>query len=154
MKRGGYNIPGRGRSAACDAGAKRATPTRKIHHMTSATDLMTIGEQLVALCREQKYGEAIDTLYADDVVTAEPCDEQLNGIEAVRQKNDWWADNFEQHTNDVQGPWPHGDRFAVRFQTQVTHRPSGEKMTLDEIGLYTVKDNKIVRVEFFYSESA
>ena len=119
--------------------------------MSNTTSLSTVGEQLVALCRAGSYGEAIDTLYADDVVTVEPCDERLEGIEAVRTKNKWWVENFGLHQSDVRGPYPHDDRFAVVFNAEVTHRSSNERNSLDEVGVYTVKDSKIVRAEFFYS---
>ena len=48
------------------------------------------------------------------------------------------------------GPWPHDNRFIVGFQIDVTNKPSGRRMYLDEVGLYTVENGKIVREEFFY----
>ena len=65
----------------------------------------------MALCRDRKHAEAIERLYAEDVVTIEPCDERLQGIEAVRKKNEWWVENFDVHSNNVHGPFPHHDRF-------------------------------------------
>jgi ketosteroid isomerase-like protein len=47
--------------------------------------------------------------------------------------------------------YPHGeDRFAVRLSYDVTNKPSGRRMKMDEIALFTVADGKIVREEFFY----
>ena len=54
------------------------------------------------------------------------------------------------HSAAIRGPWPHGDRFVVGYQFDVTNRPSGTRMQMDEVGLYTVLDGKIVREEFFY----
>ena len=48
------------------------------------------------------------------------------------------------------GPLAHGDRFVVGFQYDVTNKPSGKRMKMDEVGLYTVRNGKIVREEFFY----
>ncbi|MBC7975998.1 MAG: nuclear transport factor 2 family protein, partial [Myxococcales bacterium] len=48
-------------------------------------------------------------------------------------------------------PYPNGDRFAVRFNYDVTHKPSSKRIQMDEVALYTVKDGKIVREEFFYA---
>jgi hypothetical protein len=45
---------------------------------------------------------------------------------------------------------PHDDRFAVRFLLDVTNTQSGERKTVDEIGIFTVVDGKITREEFFY----
>jgi hypothetical protein len=58
----------------------------------------------------------------------------------------------EVHSANVTGPWPHGDRFIVGFQYDVTNKPSGKRMKLDEVGLYTVSKGKIVREEFFYDQ--
>ncbi len=69
----------------------------------------------------------------------------------MRGKNQWWSENHELHSTSVEGPWPHGDdRFAVRFAFDITHKPSGMRMKMDEIGLFTVSDGKVVREEFFY----
>ena len=51
---------------------------------------------------------------------------------------------------EVFGPYPHDDRFAVRFLLDVTNKQSGERRTVDEIGLFTVAGGKITREEFFY----
>jgi hypothetical protein len=50
----------------------------------------------------------------------------------------------------VLGPWTHGDRIVVGFQYDVTNKPSRKRMKMDEVGLYTVRNGKIVREEFFY----
>ena len=39
----------------------------------------------------------------------------------------------------------------VRFKYDVTNKPSGRRMIMDELALYQVKDGKIVREEFFYA---
>jgi hypothetical protein len=79
--------------------------------------------------------------------------QHMKGIEAVRKKNQWWFDNHTIHGGDAMGPWPHGDRFIVLFKIDVTAKTgpmAGKRMQAEEAGLYTVKDGKIVREEFFY----
>ncbi len=61
---------------------------------------------------------------------------------ALREGRDQSAEHF--------GPYPHGDRFAVRFVYDITNKPSGKRMTMDEVGLFTVENDKIVREELFY----
>ena len=51
----------------------------------------------------------------------------------------------------VEGPYPNGDRFILHFKYEVTPKQTGKRITLDETGLYTVQDGKIVKEEFFYS---
>ena len=55
------------------------------------------------------------------------------------------------HKAEVFGPYPHDDRFAVRFLYDITNKPSGKRMTMDEVGLFTVANGKIVKEEFFYA---
>ena len=117
-----------------------------------------IGTRLVELCRAGKNLEAIQSLYADNVVSVEAADSpgfprQMDGKEAVLGKGKWWSENHEVHSAQVEGPYPHGDdRFAVRFQMDVTSKPmNNARMQLDEVGVYQVADGKVVREEFFYS---
>lgn len=42
------------------------------------------------------------------------------------------------------------DQFAVHFAYDVTAKPSGQRFNMAELALYTVKDGKIVREQFFY----
>jgi ketosteroid isomerase-like protein len=119
---------------------------------------MEIGKRLVELCRAGKPMEAINTLYSPNIVSIEaqtmpPMPARNEGIAAVRSKAEWWEKNHEVHRGDAQGPWPHGDRFIVHFNYDVTAKAgpmAGMRMTLDEAALYTVKDGKIVQEEFFY----
>lgn len=118
---------------------------------------LEIGQRLVALCKEGRNLDAIDELYADDVVSVEattpPEGERVStGIDAVRGKSQWWVENHEIHSASVGGPFPHGDdRFCVLFNFDITHKPSGQRTQMEEVGLYTIVDGKISREEFFYS---
>ena len=118
-----------------------------------------VGEKLVAFCKEGKNADSIQTLYADDVVSVEAMamseggDRETKGKEAVLGKNAWWQENHEIHEASVEGPFPHGDdRFAVIFRYDVTSKPmGGQRMKLNEVGVFHLADGKIVREEFFYS---
>ena len=116
---------------------------------------MDVARKLVALCREGKNAEAIDTLYAPDVISVEAGappggQREARGLAAVKAKGEWWVSNHEIHGAATTGPWPHDDRFVVGHHYDVTFKPTGKRMTLDEVCLYTVRDGKIVREEFFY----
>lgn len=72
----------------------------------------------------------------------------------MRGKNEFWYANHEIHRADVKGPFPHGDRFARYFDFDVTAKAgpmAGNRMQMQEVGLYTVAGGKITREEFFYS---
>ena len=115
-----------------------------------------IGTELVALCRQGKNLEAIEKFYSQDIVSVEPVPmpsmgQTQTGMDAVKGKNKWWAENHEVHSSDVQGPFPHDNRFIVYFKFDVTPKHTGQRMTMEEVGLFTVEDGKIIKEEFFYS---
>ena len=94
---------------------------------------MQIARKLVELCRQGKNLEALETLFADDVVSVEAvampgAQQEAKGRAAVKAKGEWWLANHEVHSAEVTGPWPHGDRFVVGFQYDVTNKPSGKRM--------------------------
>ena len=115
-----------------------------------------IGKKIVAMCNEGKAHQAIMELYAQDVVSVEAAtppggSAESKGLDAVLGKAKWWEDNHEVHSAKAEGPFPHGDRFAVRFTYEITFKPTKQRRVMDEIGVYTVKNDKIAREEFFYS---
>ena len=119
---------------------------------------MDVGKKLVDLCRKGKFKEAMESLYDPKIVSIEAQSPpgkpaRMDGIDAVRGKAEWWEKNHEVHKCDVEGPWPHGDRFIARFKLDVTPKTgpmSGKRFTMDETALYTVKGDKVVQEEFFY----
>ena len=74
----------------------------------------------------------------------------VKGLDALRGKSSFFLANNEVHKVEIFGPYPHDDRFAVHFVFDLTFKPTGERRTMDEIGLFTVVDGKIAREEFFY----
>jgi len=89
--------------------------------------------------------------WSDDIVSCEPMTGDmavLKGRKAVEGKGEWWYANHEVHNVKVEGPFVHGDQFIVRFKMEVT--PKGKsRLNLDEVGLYTVQNGKIVEERFF-----
>jgi SnoaL-like domain len=125
--------------------------------MTAAAPSTTaaVAEELVALCRAGRNDDAIRKFYSDRIVSIEPVGSEqlpatLDGIDAVRGKNDWWTANNEIHSAEVNGPFIGDDQFAVQFTWDVTFKPTGERIRNTEMALYTVKGGKIVQEQFFY----
>ncbi len=117
---------------------------------------MEIGKELVTLCRQQKNLEAIDRFYSQAVESVEAeaipqIGKVQKGIDAIKGKNRQWFENSQIHGLDVKGPFPKDDQFIIHFQYDVTPKQSGKRMTMSEMGLYTVRDGKIAKEEFFYS---
>tara|TARA_R110002074_G_scaffold47538_4_gene121805 strand:- start:2203 stop:2559 length:357 start_codon:yes stop_codon:yes gene_type:complete len=111
-----------------------------------------IADDLIALCKAGKFDEAGEKYWADDVLSVEPSGEAaaVRGKQAARDKGESWAGAHDIHSFDVGGPYVNGEQFVVRFTIDQTVKETGNRMTLDEVGLYTVKNGKIAEERFFY----
>src|SRR5438132_364356 len=114
-----------------------------------------LGEKYVAFCKQGKNEACLDELFAKDCVSVEAAampgmDRVAKGLDAIREKSKRWGENHTVHKAEVFGPYPHDDRFAVRFVYDVTNKPSSKRFQMDEVGLFTVANGKIVKEEFFY----
>src|SRR5205809_6891913 len=110
-------------------------------------------EKVVELVRKQSWYEALGTLYDDNVVSVEAYSAgggspETRGKEGVRGKIDWWVNAMEIHSFDAGDPFVGHDRFVVQYDADVTDKNSEQRRKLSEVGVYTVKDGKIVREEF------
>jgi hypothetical protein len=112
-----------------------------------------IAHDLVALCKAGKFDEAGEKYWADDVLSVEAIgdDAESRGKDAARGKGEWWANSHEIHNVAVEGPYVNGDQFAVRFKMDITVKETGVRQTMDEVGVYTLKDGKIAEERFFYA---
>ena len=112
-----------------------------------------VAKKVVELVRKQAWYEALDTLYGKDIVSVEAQasgggSPETRGIEGVRGKIDWWVNAMEVHSFKASGPFVAHDRFVVQYDADVTDKSSKKRFQLSEVGVYTVKDGKIVREEF------
>ncbi len=116
--------------------------------MTTTTD---IANDLVALCKQGDFATPGEKYWADNVRSIEGMGDApvSEGKEAARGKGEWWTSNHEIHSTGVEGPYVNGDQFIVRFTMDVTFKPTGQRMQMDETALYTLKDGKIVEERFF-----
>ncbi|MEL7414443.1 MAG: nuclear transport factor 2 family protein [Pseudomonadota bacterium] len=119
--------------------------------------LMDVANKLVEHCKNGTEREALKTLYAEDAVSAEAMpmpgtdSSEIQGIQGINGKHDWWEASFDVHSFSVDGPFPHGDdRFALIFEMDTTEKSSGQRTQGREVAIYTVADGKITREEFFY----
>lgn len=116
-------------------------------------DTSEVAKAFAALCKAGKFEEAGERFWAEDVVSLEPMEgpmARLEGRAAVKGKSDWWYKAHEVHSAEAEGPFVHGDQFALRFALDVTARESGQRMQMTEIGLYTVRDGKVVEEKFLF----
>ena len=112
-----------------------------------------VAKKVVELTRKQAWKEALESLYAQDIVSIEARPNEsgspeTRGIDGVRGKVDWWLDAMEVHSFEADGPFVARDRFVVKYDADVSEKKSKARRQLSEVGVYTVKDGKIVREEF------
>ncbi|ANV99361.1 nuclear transport factor 2 family protein [Bradyrhizobium icense] len=111
-----------------------------------------VAKQFTAALKAGKFDEA-ERYWSDDVVSYEAQDgpmREVRGRTAVHSKGEWWTANHDVHSFEAEGPYLNGDCFALHFKINVTPKATGQRTQMDEIGLYTVKDGKIVEERFFY----
>lgn len=119
-------------------------------------EMMQIGTTLVECCNNGREAELMQNHYSADAVSVEAMampggQAEVQGLEAIQAKGEWWMNAHELHALKTEGPFVHGDRFSVIFDMDVTHKESGQRTQMREIGTYHVKDGKIVREEFAYA---
>ena len=112
-----------------------------------------VGKKVVEFVRKQAWYEALEALYDNDVVSVEAFSAgggptETRGKEGVRGKIDWWVNAMEVHSFDASEPFVGNDRFVVQYDAEITDKKTKERRKLSEVGVYTVKNGKIVREEF------
>ena len=117
-----------------------------------------VAHKVVELVRKQAWHEALDTLYDKDIVSVEAMaapgePAEKRGIDQIRQKTDWWLEKMQIHSFTVGEPFVAPDRFVVQYDADVTDKDSNNRFQMSEVGVYTVKNGKIVREEFLPRDS-
>jgi hypothetical protein len=112
-----------------------------------------VAHKVMEIVRKQAWYEALDTLYDKDIVSVEArtrdgSSPEMRGAQAIRGKIDWWVNEMEVHSFKASGPFVAHDRFVVQYDADVTEKASKNRFQISEVGVYTVKNGKIVREEF------
>ena len=113
-----------------------------------------IANRLVQLCREGEFEKAQSELFAQDAVSIEPestpdFEKETKGLKAIKDKAKKW-ENMVQETHEVEVSEPivSGNSFACTMHMHLTMKQKGE-MDMSELCVYSTKDGKIVKEEFF-----
>jgi len=121
-----------------------------------AMSVETIALKFRELVNQGKHFEVMRTMYAPEMVSVEGDGKETVGKEPVIRKSEVWQGKNIIHGGKLLGPFFCGDanassgRFAVHLWIEFTPKAGGQRVTHDEIGLYTVKNDMITREEFFY----
>jgi len=106
------------------------------------------------LCQQGQNVQCIEDLYADDIVSTEMpgMPEQIvSGKSKVLQKtSDWFSTIEEWHGGVIGEPNIAGIHFTSVMTFDATFKGRG-RITMEEIGVFEVKNGKIINEQFFYS---
>lgn len=121
--------------------------------------LESVAKEFVALCNQGKNFDVMESMYAPDIVSVEASGEEVAGKGPVIEKSRRWAAVNAIESENVRGPFFDGangtaDRsdgqFAVHYTFEVTPKATGRRVTLEEVGIYTVRNDQITREQFYY----
>lgn len=112
-----------------------------------------LGTALVAHFNQGKGDEWIKGVWAPSIVSCEGVGMNMEfaGRKAVEAKNAQWMAEHEVLGASAEGPYVGSTGFAVKFRMHVKVKASGKEIHMEEVGVYTVSNGKIVREEFMYS---
>ncbi|MFI5154040.1 MAG: SnoaL-like domain-containing protein [Chitinophagales bacterium] len=124
---------------------------------TTANATMTsteIAKKLKKHCGKGDFEGAQKELFAKDAVSIEPMasggfEKETHGLDAILKKGQKWNEMVsEAHGIEVSDPMIAGDSFALRMSMDITMK-DGKRNKMTELGVYHVKDGKIVSEQFF-----
>jgi hypothetical protein len=114
----------------------------------------TVAQKFVELCRQGKNFDVMRTLYSPTIVSVEGDGKETAGQDPVIKKSEDWVADKTFNGETVAGPFfnaANPDQFVVYFTLDITPKATGKRITLEEVGVYTVnKEDKITREQFFY----
>ena len=118
--------------------------------------VQTVAGRFVELVNQGKHFEVMRTMYAPEMVSVEANGREYVGKEVVIHKSEVFQGDNNILSQDLRGPFFLGDpnansgRFAVYTSIDFAPKAGGERVTHEEVGLYTVTNDAITREEFFY----
>ena len=124
--------------------------------------LQTLANEFVELCNQGKNFDVMRAMYAETIVSVEASGSEMAGKQPVIEKSERWGAANTIHGEKVRGPYfdkadgaadRSSGQFAVHFAFDLTPKATGQRVTLEEVGIYTVTDGQITREQFYYEGS-
>lgn len=112
-----------------------------------------IARQLVELCRSGQFAQAYADLFAPDFESVEPLHgimPHVVGVDGIQQRAALFHETIrEVHSGYFNDPQVAGRFFTLTMGFEAT-QTDGVRRQFDEVGVYEVRDGKIVREQFFF----
>lgn len=148
----------KGKAKAGRKGAKRAARSGGPHPVATGKGPgpLEVAKQVSALLRSGNAAEVEEKWLAPAIESVEGVGASLawNGKPAVLGKYRAWEADHQIHEMKLEGPWVGATGFALKYWIDVTQKSTGQRSTMEEIAVYTVRDGKIAREEFHFAVSS
>jgi hypothetical protein len=154
-----------GKPAAKPARSKPAPKTKAARRAGAAagvppiTDVSTgpgptpaeIGARICAAFNAGTGDEVARSFWSEDIQSIEGMGKSFNGRASAIAKGEQWMAENEVLGAAAEGPYVGATGFALKFTMDVKNKASGQTTRMTEVGVYTVRNGKIVCEEFMYS---
>jgi hypothetical protein len=113
-----------------------------------------VASRLSELCNQGEFEAAQKELFANDAVSVEmhatpDFPKETKGLKAIMEKGKKWSEGLEQvHSISTAKPTVVGNAISMPLTMDVTFKGRG-RMKMEELCVYTVKDDKITSEQFF-----
>lgn len=113
---------------------------------------IAIGQDLVAMFNRGEFQQIEEKYWSPGIESIEGLGVHMGwrGRKAVEEKGAAWMADHIIHGATAEGPFVGSSGFAVRFRMDVETKSAGKREMMDEVGVYTVHNGKIIREEFMY----
>lgn len=143
---------GDSKKSAKKKSAKKASLAPKTVKTGKGLTPAELGADLVRMFNAGQWAEIEDKHWSPKITSIEGVGVSLawEGRKAVRAKNNEWSADHVIHSGTAEGPFVGATGFAVKFHMDVETKSTGQRIAMSEVGVYTVKNGKIVQEEFMY----
>jgi hypothetical protein len=109
-----------------------------------------VGRSLVSMFNAGQFAEIEDRWWSPAIESVEGMGMSWSGRAAVDAKNTAWMGQNEILGCSAEGPYVGATGFSVKFRMETREKATGRQVRMEEVGVYTVRNGKIVREEFMY----
>ncbi|MEL6329965.1 MAG: nuclear transport factor 2 family protein [Planctomycetota bacterium] len=94
-----------------------------------------------------------DKYFSSDIVSVESDGRSWSGLDELKKKHKEWFESVTMHSGSADEMYVGKDSFSIKFSMDVEPKDgSWPRMKMTEVGVYEVKDGKVVREEFLTGE--
>lgn len=116
-------------------------------------NITTIAERLVELTQNKLFLEAQSELFSENAISLEPENsgrKSVYGLKAMQEKEQAFLNAIQEWKSiEVSNPVIAQNFFSIKMFVDVVLK-NGQSVIVNEIIVYEIKNNKIIKEQFFY----